>query len=102
VQLNGSLRGRETEYRNVIVLATDEERPRTRDEIYEQAKAFINSRDPDLRVDAQKFLWHAGNLYETGPKPRELERVPVLRDNYAPVETMYRPVKRDESTWRDF
>jgi len=40
------------------------------------------------------FVQHG--LY-TGLKPTELEGVPVLSDGYAPVDTMYRPVRVEET-----
>jgi predicted membrane-bound spermidine synthase len=101
VRYGDKLLGREWEYRNVIVFATRQERRWSADEILAAARSFINARPKDRRVPPEVLEWHAKNLYADGPKQADLDAVPVLRDDYAPVDTMYRPIKRDEATWRD-
>jgi len=98
----GGLRGSETVYRNVLVFATLEDRALTRDQLVEKTKAFAGAQPLDRRIEPRILLWHAEHLYERGPRPQELASVPILCDDYAPVETMYRLVKRDEGTWRDY
>ncbi len=84
------------EYRNVIVVATREDTHRTIDQLSEQMKALTSGDTP--RVRAQDMNWHVDHMYRIGPNPEELAGVPILSDDYAPVDMMYRPVKRDEST----
>ena len=86
------------EYRNVIVIATRETERRSLDRMIDDIKTLTNPEQP--RIKAQKMQWHVEHLYTGGPKPEELEDFPILSDDYAPVDTMYRPVKRDESTRR--
>lgn len=88
------------EYRNVIVIATREKDRRSLDRMVDEIKALTNPEQP--RIKAQKMLWHVEHIYTQGPKKEELEdsSVPILSDDYAPVDTMYRPVKRDENTRR--
>jgi predicted membrane-bound spermidine synthase len=88
------------EYRNVILIATREKERRSMDQMSDEIKALTNPEQP--KIKAQKMLWHVEHLYTQGPKKEELDApsVPILSDDYAPVDTMYRPVKRDESTRR--
>lgn len=81
------------EYRNVIVIATREEKARSIDDLTAAIQALTDPAKPVVR--APNMLWHVEHLYK-GPTQEELDTVPVLRDDYAPVDTMYRPVKRDE------
>ena len=92
--------GSESEYRNVIVFATRQEKRLTPDEIIEAVKTSSNARPEKQRVAPKLLEWYARCLYTDGPKQADLDAVPVLRDDYAPVDTMYRPIKRDEATWR--
>ena len=86
------------EYRNVIIIATREKEPRNMDQMLDQIKALTNPEQP--KIKAQKMSWHVEHMYTGGPKKEELDGVPIMTDDYAPVDTMYRPVKRDESTRR--
>ncbi|HEY3321044.1 MAG TPA: fused MFS/spermidine synthase [Planctomycetota bacterium] len=85
------------DYRNVIVVATREEQPLSHDSMVEKMTALTNPDKPVIRC--KNMLWHVNHIYEKkwGPKPEELSSVSILSDDYAPVDTMYRPVKRDES-----
>ena len=92
------LQGFEDRHRNVIVIATQEEKRRTLDQILDRVKALLEGKAPRVKVDGKTFLWHAERFHERPYKPEELERIPILQDNYAPVDTMYRPIKREESS----
>jgi predicted membrane-bound spermidine synthase len=83
------------EYRNVIVVATREDRPRTLEELESAIKKLTAEGKPVIK--APQMLWHVQHMYK-GPDAAELASVPVLRDDYAPVDTMYRAVKRDEAS----
>ena len=94
------LRGRESENRNIIVFATRDQRRKTQNDLISLAKAFSQTRKPENFIHPKVFLWHAENVYRDGPTPNQLADIPVLEDDFAPVDTMYRPVKRDEAVWR--
>jgi len=81
------------DYRNVIVVATCEGRALKIEEMSERLKPLIATDKPVIK--APNMIWHVEHLYK-GPDQDELDRVPVLRDDYAPVDTMYRAVKREE------
>ncbi|MGD0091613.1 MAG: fused MFS/spermidine synthase, partial [Planctomycetota bacterium] len=81
------------EYRNVIMIATREEQALTIDELAARLNPLIESAKPVIK--AANMKWHVDHLHK-GPSQKELDSVDVLRDDYAPVDTMYRPVKRDE------
>ncbi len=93
----GSLRGREDVARNVICIATRETVRRSLEEIVDAAKRLTRGEKPRVKIDRYEFVWNASNFYEAGPSKEELESVPILRDNFAPVDTMYRPVKASEA-----
>jgi predicted membrane-bound spermidine synthase len=82
------------EYRNVIVVATREQKARSIEELADALKPLIDPAKPVIK--ASGMLWHVEHLYTKGPTSDDLASVPVLRDDYAPVDTMYRAVKRDE------
>ncbi|HYG75596.1 MAG TPA: fused MFS/spermidine synthase [Planctomycetota bacterium] len=86
------------DYRNIIVIATREEKRRTLDDLTDTIKELTKGEKP--RVRPPDMLWHVEHIYEKGPTEDELKTVPILRDDYAPLDTMYRPVKRDESERR--
>jgi hypothetical protein len=84
-------------YRNVIVVATREEKRRTNEELADAIKLLTATAKPVIKIKPDDMAWHVDHLYR-GPKPEELTSVPVLCDDYAPVDTMYRAVKKDEIT----
>jgi hypothetical protein len=44
-------------------------------------------------------LWHVQKMLPRNlPDAEDLKSASTLSDNYAPVDKMYRPVKRDEKT----
>ena len=85
------------EYRNVIVIATREQKARSIEELTEAARRLSGGAKPTIRIKTQEMVWHVEHLYK-GPLADELadKHIPVLLDDYAPVDTMYRAVKRDE------
>jgi predicted membrane-bound spermidine synthase len=80
-----------SDYRNVILIATNENTPLTKEQIETAAQALIDSKT----VTVDEFAHHASQLYK--PTQAELDTVPVMTDDYAPVDRMYRPVRRDET-----
>ncbi len=83
------------EYRNVVIIATQEETPRDPDRLLADIKSLTAGSNPIVKIpNIVNFVQHG--LY-TGLKPTELEGVPVLSDGYAPVDTMYRPVRVEET-----
>jgi len=86
------------EYRNVIVIATDEATPRSREQMESDVKRLTSGTNKVIKVP--DLLWHVRKMYTKGPTKAETDTVPVLTDNYAPLDTMYRPVKRDEKSRR--
>ncbi|MCX7805400.1 MAG: fused MFS/spermidine synthase [Planctomycetota bacterium] len=79
---------------NVIIAATDEEKAIKKEEILRIAKERVSGKDPVVKVDAEAFLHHAGNMLEAKVSPAELDRegkdAPVLSDRHSPVDVMYR------------
>ncbi|GMV79301.1 MAG: hypothetical protein AMXMBFR7_04850 [Planctomycetota bacterium] len=96
----GALRGYETETRNIIVIASNEEKPKSRDEIVAAAKHLTQGKNPIVKVDSREYIWHAEHFFDRTFTEAELSEVEPLTDDFAPVETMYRPVKRNETTQR--
>lgn len=102
------------EYRNVIVVATNEETPKT-PEALEALAAELSPKMDGLkdRKDVEKALQAATvrcdlkAIVKNYKKLRD-NRIPskdaisqfpvILTDDYAPVDLMYRPVKKDEFT----
>ena len=84
------------EYRNVIIIAAQEKERRSIDQMAADTKRLTGGSKPLIKVS--DLSWHVDHpwLPEQGPKKDELDSVSVLRDDYAPVDTMYRPVKHDE------
>jgi len=82
------------EYRNVIVIATKDKERKTREELEHLIGKLTAGDKPVVRPP--EMLWHVQKQI-SNPSPDELPATP-LSDNYAPVDTMYRPVKRDESS----
>ncbi|MCW8129197.1 MAG: fused MFS/spermidine synthase [Planctomycetota bacterium] len=83
------------EIRNVIVICTDEPEARAHEEIVRQARFLSLGADPVVKIDPEVFEWHARNQYRDGPTAKDLEDVPVLTDDYAPVDTMYLGIAHD-------
>ncbi|MCZ7647338.1 MAG: fused MFS/spermidine synthase [Planctomycetota bacterium] len=98
----GNLRGYESETRNVVLLATDEEAPKSLREIVDAAKKLTAGKTPHVQVDGKDFVWHAEHHYDKGFSADDLKEVEPFTDDYAPVETMYRPVKKNEYTQRQY
>lgn len=82
------------EYRNVIVIATKDGQRKSREELEHLIGTLTAGEKPTIRPP--EMLWHVQKMI-SNPAPDELPTTP-LSDNYAPVDTMYRPVKRDESS----
>jgi len=95
-----SFKGYEDTYRNVIVIATQEEKARNRTELVNTAKALTTGKDPVIKLAGPGFVWHAENIYDRVPKPEELKHLAPLCDELAPVDTMYRPIKKEETSIR--
>jgi predicted membrane-bound spermidine synthase len=83
-----------SDYRNVILLATNEDTPLTRDQIATAARALV---DRGV-VKVPDYLHHASQLYT--PTQAELDAATIMTDDYAPVDRMYRPVRREETMRR--
>jgi len=81
-------------YRNVIVVATKEEKRTSQDELVQRAETLSAGEHPVLKI--RDMVWHAEQLYQT--QPEELEGVPALSDDFAPVDLMYRPVRFEETS----
>jgi hypothetical protein len=94
------LRNHESDNRNIIIFATRDAKRKTRNELLSLAQAHTRARDKSLCVEPQTFQWHAENVYVDGPTDPQLAGIPVLTDEYAPVDTMYRPVKYDEYVYK--
>lgn len=94
-----SWKGGEGSYRNVIVVATREKERLSYEEITARARKLTAGENPTVKIPAEVFRRHAGNLYEM-ISAADLETVPLLSDGYAPVDSMYRPVKRTESSYK--
>ncbi len=72
-----------THPRNIIVLATDEP-ALSREEIARRARALV----ADGSVSVENFVQAADNLYEL---PVDSAEVPVMTDDFAPVDALVRP-----------
>ena len=90
------VRGGYDEYRNVIIIATQEDTPRDADQLLTEVKRLTAGSSPVVKIPHLVEYVERG-LY-TDVRENELVGVPVLSDDYAPVDTMYRPVRVDE-TW---
>jgi hypothetical protein len=53
----------------------------------DEMKALTEAENP--RIKAPNMLWHVRKSYtpQDGPKASEFENVPILTDDYAPVDT---------------
>jgi len=92
---------------NIIVVATREQVPLPKAEIERLAEELSTGKEPYVKVRADPlwepdianvYLERAKQLYGQArdpaaarPSARELAGVPILRDDFAPVDTMYRP-----------
>lgn len=101
VGFNRSIRNNEADYRNVILIATREERRLSYDEIVKRSEDLTKGEDPAVKIGG--FVWHAKNYFDDKliQDNPDYQKSMILRDNFAPVETMYRPVRKDEVTRRD-
>jgi len=90
------MHGKEHHYRNVIVIATREAQPLSYEEVATRAKALTRGGNPKIKINRSNFVWNAERLYQRKPSEMELRDIPLLTDEHAPVDTMYRPVKREE------
>jgi predicted membrane-bound spermidine synthase len=93
------VRGGYDEYRNVIIVATQEETQRDADQLLSDVKRLTGGSTPIVKIPHLVEFVERG-LY-TDVRENELIGVPVLSDDYAPVDTMYRPVRVDE-TWTHY
>ena len=82
--------------RNVVIVATQEEQPRNLEQLIERGKALTTGEKPLIKIPGLPAL--IDDLYLMGPKPDELKNVPVMCDDYAPVDTMYRAIKFEENS----
>ena len=83
------------DYRNVILVCTQEDSPRELERLMSDVKKLTTGSDPLVKVPHLDTLVFQG-LYDK-VEPAELEQTPILSDDYAPVDTMYRPVRIDET-----
>jgi len=90
------MHGKEHHYRNVIVVATRETQPLSYEEVATRAKMLTRGSDAKIKINRASFVWNAERLYQRKPSEAELRDIPLLTDQHAPVDTMYRPVKREE------
>ena len=81
------------DYRNVIVVATREEKRMSREAMEHEVEVLEGGEHPVLKVP--NLSWHVSQLYE--PPTKDLDTVPALCDDFAPVDLMYRPVRADET-----
>ncbi|MCW8130588.1 MAG: fused MFS/spermidine synthase [Planctomycetota bacterium] len=95
-----ALRGYEDVYRNVIVIATQEEKPLLRTDVTAAAKALATGTNSKIKINNDAFVWHADHMFDRDPRKEELEGLKPLCDEYAPVDTMYRPIKQEETMRR--
>lgn len=99
------------EYRNVIVIATQEKERVDADKLDDLAKSmslkaeeFKDEKEREealaqakIKCDLKPHIKSYRRLKEYGVATKDkLDPVPILSDDYAPVDLMYRPVKRDE------
>jgi predicted membrane-bound spermidine synthase len=83
-----------TDYRNVILLATNEDNPLTVAQLEAAAQSLVDRKV----VKVSDFVHHATQLYT--PTQAELDTVPVMTDDFAPVDRMYRSVRKEETMHR--
>jgi hypothetical protein len=88
----------EQNYDNVIVAMTREENRLTREEIRSRAAKLTEGENPVVKISGRLFRYHAESLYEE-ITDAELQSVPVLCDDHAPADSMYRPIKRERSNY---
>jgi len=81
--------------RNVIVFCTDEMTERAHADIVRQSSALTLGSQPRVKLEHRRFVEHAENQYRDGPTAADLESVPILTDDFAPVDTMYLGIKDD-------
>jgi len=92
-----TLNGNEDTYRNVIVFATDDAKRKDKQEdIVPAANALMESKV--IKIPLNDFVPHAERMYDK--KPQIDDSIPIFTDEFAPVDRMYRPVRRDETTFR--
>jgi hypothetical protein len=84
------------DYRNVIIVATREENRMAKEQMEATMKSL--TRGQSAVVKAPNMAWHIDQLYV--PRDEDLKDVLPMHDNYAPVDTMYRPVRKDETSRR--
>jgi hypothetical protein len=82
-------------YRNIIVVATREENRKSKDDLLDLVKEYTAGSKPWFKVKRETLTWNVEHIHE-----RKVEEGKLLSDNYAPVDTMYRPTKLDENQWR--
>jgi hypothetical protein len=83
-------------YRNVIVIATQEEKRLTDEQLKDAITALTTGQKPLVKIPNLPF--HVQQIYQ--PSAADLASIPVLRDDYAPVDLMYRPVRREETSYK--
>ena len=89
------VRGGFEDYRNVIIVCTQEEKQRDLEQLMDDVKRLTSGGSPVITIP--KFGEYVEQGLYTTIEPSELKTVPVLSDDYAPVDTMYRPVRIDET-----
>ncbi|MBI3829482.1 MAG: fused MFS/spermidine synthase [Planctomycetes bacterium] len=100
VSKRDSLKGHENDHRNIIVVATLEDNRMSQAEIVSIAKSLTLGKDPAVKIDGETFVWHAEHMYDREPRPDETQHLLPLCDEFAPVDTMYRPIKQEETMRR--
>jgi hypothetical protein len=86
------------EYRNVILVATNESSRMSHETMIETARILLNKEKPLVQVDPEDFNHCISNLYQ--PDSIEIDKAQLLSDDYAPVDLMYRKVRQQETTVR--
>lgn len=84
------------EIRNVIVFCTDEASAREHEDIVRQADVLTLGKSPKVKIENRVFVRNARNQYREGPTEADLQDVPILTDDYVPVDTMYLGIKHDQ------
>jgi len=84
------------DYQNVIIVATREKERKSREDLEAIARPLVAGEQPLVKADG--FVGYAGNTHEPGKE--EILKAIILTDDFAPVDLMYRPVRRDETTRR--
>jgi predicted membrane-bound spermidine synthase len=84
-------------YRNVIVICTQEEERRDIEQLQKDIKKLSEGSEAIIKIP--KMLEYVNQLQDH-PTDKELQdnKVPVLSDDYAPVDLMYRPVRFEEDS----